>query len=131
MSSCSPEIFGADPITLQWRVVRGDSASFKVEFLQENETEYFDTSTWSYSATAYDQLGDVLDELECEYSDGYVIVKADPSVTENWGNRYAGAVAELPFDVQVVIADGLDRTTWTPVIGTIYVIADVSPGGSL
>ena len=40
-------------------------------------------------------------------------------------------VAELPFDLQVTISDAGEDTVWTPVIGTICVLGDVSPGGSL
>ncbi len=40
-------------------------------------------------------------------------------------------VAELPFDLQVNIPTAGENTIWTPIIGTITVIGDVSPGGSL
>jgi hypothetical protein len=38
----------------------------------------------------------------------------------------------LPFDLQITIpaATGED-TVWTPVIGTICVLGDITPGGSL
>jgi hypothetical protein len=130
-NTCSPEIFGADPVSLQWRVVRGDSATLKIEFFENDETTYYSTEGWTYKATAYDQSGDVLDALDCSASDGYVTVTALPSVTENWGTKYSSTVAELPFDLQVKIPDDQDDIIWTPVIGTIYVLGDVTPGGSL
>ena len=131
VNSCGPEIFGADPVNLQWRVVRGDTATLKIEFFENDETTYYNTDGWTYKATAYDQSGDVLDALECSASDGYVTVTALPSVTENWGLNYLSTVAELPFDLQVIIPDDVNDITWTPIIGTIYVLGDVSPGGSL
>jgi hypothetical protein len=41
--------------------------------------------------------------------------------------KYRSVVAELSFDLQAVIPDGLSTITWTPVIGTICVLGDVSP----
>ena len=131
MSTCSPEIFGADPVSIQWRVVRGDTGSLRVEFLQSNEVDFYDTEGWVFRATAYDQSGDILDALDCEPGEGFVDIKAYPSVTKNWGLRYSKNVAELPFDVQVTIPELIEDTVWTPVIGTIYVLGDVTPGGTL
>jgi hypothetical protein len=130
---CSPTIekFGATPANIQWTVVRGDTATFRVDFLENDEVTYFDTSDWTYKATAYDKSGDLLDELTVEVEDGYVIVKAPADLTANWGSAYRSVVAELPFDLQVKIVDGTDITIWSPVIGTICVLGDVTPGGSL
>jgi hypothetical protein len=131
MSTCSPEIFGADPVSIQWRVVRGDTGSLRVEFLQDNEVDFYDTEGWVFRATAYDQSGDILDALDCEPGEGFVDIKAYPSVTKNWGLNYTKNVAELPFDVQVTIPELIEDTVWTPVIGTIYVLGDITPGGTL
>ena len=131
MSTCSPEIFGADPVTIQWRVVRGDTGSLRVEFLQDNEVDFYDTTGWIFRATAYDQSGDILDALDCEPGEGFVDIKAYPSVTKNWGLKYLRTVAELPFDVQVIIPELIEDTVWTPVIGTIHVLGDITPGGTL
>ena len=128
---CSPEIFGADPVTIQWRVVRGDTAVLRVEFYQDDEVTYYDTTNWTYRCTAYDQSGDVLDVLDCEPGEGFVNITAYPSVTSNWGTGYKATVAELPFDVQVIIPESVEDIVWTPVVGTIYVIGDITPGGSL
>ena len=131
MPTCSPEIFGADPVIIQWRVVRGDTGSLRVEFLQTNEVDFYDTEGWIFRATAYDQSGDILDALECEPGPGFVDIKAHPSVTKNWGLKYLRTVAELPFDVQVTIPELIEDTVWTPVIGTIHVLGDITPGGTL
>jgi hypothetical protein len=128
MSSCAPEKFGADPVTIQWRVVRGDTATLKVEFFEDNEIDYYDTSDWDFSATAYDQSGNVLDELTVNIEPGYVVIEACADVTKMWGTGYSSMVAELPFDLQIKTEE---HFVWTPVIGTIYVIGDVTPGGSL
>ena len=130
---CSPTIekFGATPANIQWTVVRGDSASFTVSLLENDEVTAFDTEGWTYSATAYDPSSDFLDELVVS-SDGNVItVTATPEITANWGTKYRSVVAELSFDLQAVVPDGSSTITWTPVIGTICVLGDVTPGGSL
>jgi hypothetical protein len=131
MTIYGPEIFGADPVIVQWRVIRGDTGSLRVEFLQDNEVDFYDTTGWIFRSTAYDQSGDVLDALECEPGPGFVDIKAYPSVTKNWGLKYLRTVAELPFDVQVTIPELIEDTVWTPVIGTIHVLGDITPGGTL
>jgi hypothetical protein len=131
---CAPTIekYGASPANIQWSVVRGDSATLKVEFFEDDEATAYDTSDWTYRATAYDVNGDILDELITTAEDGYVEILAPASITENWGGtKYRSVVAELQFDLQVVIEGGSGQnsdTVWTPVIGTICVLGDVSPG---
>lgn len=120
--SCSPEIFGANPANVKWQVVRGDTASLRVEFFENDEITPFDTSYWDFSSTSYDFRGDVLDELEVEVGDGYAIITAPAEITEFWGNGYTTTVAELAFDLQVDI----DGTIWTPLIGTITVLGDIT-----
>lgn len=124
--SCSPEIFGANPANLKWQVVRGDTSSLRVEFFENDEVTPFDTSDWEYAATTYDFRGDVLDELEVSSGNGYVDITAPADITSLWGSGYTSTVAELAFDLQVTIDDMI----WTPVIGTITVLGDVT-GGSL
>lgn len=124
MSCYDIDIFGADPANIKWRVIRGDTATLRVEFLENDEATYFDTSEWSFAATAYDFRGDVLDELEVTASAGYVDIKAAPEITEFWGTGFNSTVAELAFDLQVTIDDMI----WTPVVGTITVLGDVTPG---
>ena len=133
-SSCSPQIqkYGADPANVQWKVVRGDTASLEVEFLEIDESTPFDTDGWSFKATSYDPSGSVLDDLTVTATTGSVVITADPCLTEKWGTAYKTVVAELPFDLQITItaATGED-TVWTPVIVTICVLGDITPGGSL
>ena len=126
--------YGANPIPIKWNVVRGDTATLKISFLQNNEITAFNTSDWTYKATAYDVNGDVLDELITTATSGAVTITAPASQTLNWGTSYNSVVAELPFDLQVVIEAGSgagEDTVWTPIVGTIVVLGDVSPGGSL
>ena len=124
MSSCEPEIFGADPVTIRWNVVRGDTSTIRVDFLNDDETTSLDTDGWIFIASAYDRKTDIVDELEVEAFDGYAIVTAPAEITSLWGTTYGGTVAELSFDLEITI----DETVWTPVIGTISVIGDVSTG---
>lgn len=126
MNICSPEKFGADPARIKWSVVRGDTSPLRVEFLQDDEVTYFDTSDWTYQATTYDPQSDSLDELEVTAGEGYVDIMAPASITELWGTGYKSVVTELTFDLQVTIDE---NTIWTPLIGTISVIGDVT--GSL
>ena len=99
---CSPTIekFGATPANIQWTVVRGDSASFTVSLLENDEITEFDTEGWTYSATAYDPVSDFLDELTVTAEGSTVTVTAPADVTANWGTKYKSVVAELSFDLQ-------------------------------
>ena len=133
-SSCSPQIqkYGADPASVQWKVVRGDTATLEVEFLEVDETTPFDTDGWTFKATSYDPTGSVLDDLTVTATTGVATITADACLTENWGTAYKTVVAELPFDLQVTIpGEGSSSIVWTPVIGTICVLGDITPGGSL
>jgi hypothetical protein len=125
-SSCAPEIFGADPVNIKWQVVRGDTSPLRVEFYQNDEATPYDTTSWEYAASTYDLRGDVIDELDVSSGNGYVEITATPEITALWGTGYRSVVAELAFDLQVTI----DDVIWTPVIGTISVLGDVT-GGSL
>jgi hypothetical protein len=123
---CPDEHFGSNPIIIKWNIVRGDTAKLRVEFLDNDEVTLFDTSTWEFASSAYDTRGDLLDELEVIEGDGYVDIVASSDITANWGTGSGSVVAELAFDLEVII----DDTVWTPVLGTITVIGDVT-GGSL
>ena len=131
---CTPTIekYGATPANVQWTVVRGDTAKLTVQFLEDDETTYFDTEGWEYRATVYDPNGDLLDELIVETEEnGDVTIIAPASITENWGTAFRSVVAELQFDLQVIIPETGEDTIWTPVIGTVCVLGDITPGGSL
>jgi hypothetical protein len=124
MACCEKEIFGADPVNIRWQVVRGDTSTIKIEFLENDEITTYDTSGWEYLASAYDRKTDIIDELEVEAHSGYVIITAPSDITANWGTTYSGTVAELQFDLEVTI----DGMVWTPVIGTVSVFGDISGG---
>lgn len=126
MTLCGPEILGADPIRIKWQVVRGDAARLRVEFFENDEVTGYDISDWEFVSTTYDIRGDVLDELTVTPGSGYVDITAPSDITEFWGTGYSSVVSELMFDLQVTIDDG---SIWTPVIGNIIVLGDVS--GSL
>ena len=138
-SSCSPylEQYGAEPVNVQWKVVRGSNGSLVIDFLEIDESTPFDTDGWTYKATSYDPQGNVLDDLPVEATAGTVTISVDACITENWGTGYKNVVAELPFDLQVTIpgetVSGVtaEDIIWTPVIGTICVLGNVTPGGSL
>lgn len=118
------EQFGLKPINLKWNIVRGDTAKLKVEFLQNDETTYFDISSWSFASSAYDYKGDILDELEVSKGNGYVEIIAAADVTENWGSGYGSVIAELAFDLEITA----NNEIWTPIIGMIVVAADITGG---
>lgn len=124
-SPCSPEIFGADPANIKWRIVRGDTAPLRVEFYENDEVTPYDIDGWEFEASTYDFKGDVIDELEVTPGNGYVDIVAPASITSLWGVGYGSVVAELAFDLQVTI-DG--DTVWTPVVGTITVLGDITGG---
>jgi hypothetical protein len=131
---CDPTLikkYGAQPTNIQWTVVRGDTGILKVEFYDINETTAWDTEDWTYSATTYDPKGDFLDELTVQPGTGYVTIIAPASLTANWGSRYSSVVAELSFDLQVTIPAEGEDTIWTPVIGTVRVLGDITPSGIL
>lgn len=126
-SSCCPdEYFGSNPIIVKWNIVRGDTAKLRVQFFENDEVTVFSTTGWEYAASAYDTRGDLLDELEVEVGSGYIDIVASSDITANWGTGSGSVVAELAFDLEVII----DDTVWTPILGTITVIGDVT-GGSL
>lgn len=119
----TPENFGADPAVIKWVVVRGDSSSIRIDFLENDEITKYDTSDWEFLASAYDPKTDVLDSLDISTGEGYVIVSVSPAVSAYWGTGYnRSTLAELNFDIEVTIGD----VVWTPVVGVISVIGDVS-----
>jgi hypothetical protein len=126
MTTHGPEVFGADPARIKWQIIRGDTSPLRVEFLQDDEETYFDTSDWTYESSTYDPQSDFLDALEVTPGNGYVDIMAPSSLTQYWGTGYKSIVTELTFDLQVTIDE---ETIWTPLIGTISVIGDVT--GSL
>ena len=130
---CAPTVekYGASPANIQWTVVRGDTATLLVEFLEDDEVTPFDCDDWTFRATAYDPMGNVLDNLTVTVVDNEATITAPASVTEDWGTGYSQVAAELRFDLEVIIEGGSGAnadTVWTPVIGTICVLSDMTPG---
>ena len=136
MSSVTASIdqVGASPINIQWKVVRGDTATLKIEFLEDDEVTPIDISDWTFTSSSYDASGDTLDELTVEEYTGYVIITAISDITKLWGVGYRNTVLELPFDLEIVIPSDDSgaiepEITWTPVIGTIVVLSDITGTG--
>lgn len=111
---------------MQWTVVRGDTATLRVQFLQEDEATAYDMTDWDVEANVYDYKNDISDELEVTVGDGYADIVAPSDITENWGEGFGSVIGELYFDVQVTLSDD---TVWTPIVGTIKVLGDIT--GSL
>lgn len=112
---------GEQPAKIVWNVVRGDDSSIEITLLDDNGTA-LNTSGWTYSSKASNS--GILHTLTVTSAQNVVTVKAPSATTALWG---AGAVtnpaAQLPFDLQVTKGDG---TKWTPVIGRIVVIPDIT-----
>ncbi len=130
---CAPTVekYGASPANIQWTVVRGDTATLLVQFLEDDEITPFDCDDWTFRATAYDPMGNVLDNLTVTDVNNKVTITAPASITEDWGTGYNQISAELRFDLEVIIEGGSGAnadTVWTPVIGTICVLSDMTPG---
>lgn len=122
---------GASPINIQWKVVRGDTATLKIEFLEDDEVTPVDTSSWTFLSSSYDSLGNVLDSLNVETYSGYVIITAPADTTKLWGVGYKNTVLELPFDLEIIVPNDDSGSiesdiTWTPIIGTIVVSSDIT-----
>jgi len=130
---CAPTVekYGASPANIQWTVVRGDTATLLVQFLEDDEITPFDCDDWTFRATAYDPMGNVLDNLTVTVDDNEATITATAAITEDWGTGYNQVAAELRFDLEVIIEGGSGAnadTVWTPVIGTICVLSDMTPG---
>lgn len=115
---------GAKPAYIKWNIVRGDTASILVQFLQNDETTFYDTAGWTYESKAYNAKTDVSYLLTTEVVGDSVKITAPLEMTALWGTLPNGKVLELSFDLQVDV--DVD-TVWTPIIGVINVIGDV-PG---
>ena len=136
MSSVTSSIdqVGASPINIQWKVVRGDTATLRIDFLEDDEVTPINISTWTFVSSSYDSSGDTLDELTVEKYTGYVIITALSETTKLWGTGYRNTVLELPFDLEIIIPNDESGSiepeiTWTPVIGTIVVLSDITGTG--
>lgn len=122
MATCNLEVFGADPANIKWNVVRGDTSEILVEFFEADEETVYDINNWIFSATAYNPRNGITDDLEITVEGSSVKITAPADITEFWGTGVRGRVAELSFDLQAEI----NGKVWTPIVGTISVIGDVS-----
>lgn len=127
--SCSTntDIFGADPARVQWKVIRGDSSSLRIQFLEDDEITPIDIDSWTFLSTAYNSYNGETEDLTVVPENGFIDIVVTPLQSSTWGSSYASVVAELPFDLQVTKPGDI---VWTPVIGTICVLGDIT-GGSL
>ena len=122
---------GAQPAYVKWNVVRGDTSVLRVEFYNEDESNFYDTSGWTFISTVYDRRGRTLAALDVEIFEGYVEITATPSVSASWGSGYNDRVAQLDFDLQVTISqENENDVVWTPVIGKISVLGDITGSGA-
>jgi hypothetical protein len=78
-------------------------------------------------STAYDLKSGDSYSLNTIASAGYVDITATPAVTATWGTTQKSISTELSFDLQVTIDED---TVWTPLIGTIVVLSDVTLAGA-
>ena len=76
MTLCVEDIIGSEPINVKWNVVRGDTASLRIDFLQEDEVTAHDISGWSLVASAYDPKTTFIDELDITVNEGWIVVTA-------------------------------------------------------
>ena len=130
---CPPEtqVLGANPANIHWNVVRGDTAKIKITFFESNEVTEFSTDDWEYIATAYNPANTTYYELSVVEGDGFIEIIATPEISNAWGTASSGIVAELAFDLEITIpavAPETEDTIWTPVIGTISVVGDITRG---
>jgi len=123
MTNCAiPDNFGADPASVQWKVVRGDTARIRIEFYETDGETLYNITGWTFVSSAYDLKNGGFDALTVTAGTGYVDITAPASLTKTWGTGQSSVVTELSFDLQVTI----NSEIWTPVIGKITVLADVS-----
>ena len=119
------QVLGIEPVSIRWNIVRGDTSSIRVQFLETDEVTSVDTSEWIFEASAYNPKDSVFDDLDVQVDGNELVITAFSDLTEYWGRGIDRTVAELSFDLQVV----LDRNTvWTPIVGNITVIGDVTGG---
>ena len=126
--SSDAQTIGSNPAVINWKIVRGDTSRLRIEFLENDEINGYDTSDWTFVSTAYNKATGLTHSLNVTPQPGYVDIVAPASLTAEWGTARSGLSAELDFDLQVTFDDD---TVWTPVIGVINVSADMTLYGGL
>lgn len=130
---CPPEtlVLGANPANIHWNVVRGDTSKIRINFFETNEVDDLSTDGWLYAATAYNPANNTYHELLVIEENGFIEIIATPEISNAWGTAASGIVAELAFDLEITIPavePETEDTIWTPVIGTISVVGDITRG---
>ena len=126
MTLCAEDVLGSTPVNIEWNVVRGDTATLRVDFLEDDEVTPYDITNWGIEATVYNPKNGVTNELEITKNNGWIVVTAESDLTSQWGDGTRYRANELNFDIEVVLDD---NTVWTPVLGVISLIADVTGAG--
>lgn len=121
----SRQVVGVRPVNIKWVVVRGDSSVLKVQFLENDEETSYDISNWQFSATAFSPRDQIFDDLDVSVDGNEITITANSDITEFWGSGVSTTVAELDFDLEVQVSRD---TIWTPIVGTITVVGDVTGG---
>ena len=127
MTLCAEDVYGVEPVNIKWNIVRGDTATLRIDFLEEDEVTPIDISGWRFESTAYNPRDNGFTELDVTVNNGWIVITADEDITATWANGISQRVNELSFDLEVILDN---NDTWTPVRGYISLIGDVT-GGSL
>lgn len=121
----SRQVVGVRPVNIKWVVVRGDTSALKVQFLENDEETSYDITNWQFSATAFSPKDQIFDDLDVSVDGNEITITASSDITEFWGSGVSTTVAELDFDLEVQVSRD---TIWTPIVGTITVVGDVTGG---
>jgi hypothetical protein len=119
----SSDNFGANPAFIKWKVVRGDTSVLRVEFYERDEENPYTTDNWVYLCTVYNRRTKQFFNLDVVDGGGFATITATAETTAQWGVGTNDLVAQLDFDLEVTIDEDI---VWTPVIGTISVIGDIT-----
>jgi len=123
MTLCAEDVLGSSPVNVKWNIVRGDTATLRIDFLEEDEVTPYNISSWVIESTVYNPKTGARNDLEITKNSGWIVVTARADITAQWGDGFRYRVNELNFDVEVTLADG---TVWTPVVGVVSLISDIS-----
>ena len=123
MCNSTIQKYGANPISVKWNVVRGDTAELFVDFFELDETTGFDCSDWTYKATAYDVNGDVRINVADE---NYINLRRY-SLFGGWVNM-APARLYTPAQYTTLITNTTDLRISIPGVSSITINSPVSGG---
>lgn len=123
MTLCAEDVIGSSPVNVKWNIVRGDTATLRIDFLEDDETTAYNISSWVIESSVYNPRTGARNDLEITKNNGWIVLTARADLTAQWGDGFRYRVNELNFDVEVTLSDG---TVWTPVVGVISLISDIS-----